>query len=237
MSRKIRDETHQIFGRWTVISRGPNKGKQVCWNCVCECGTEKVVAINSLRGGTSKSCGCLKKEVVSKLKLKDLTGQVFARWTVLTRHGTDKYENVTWYCRCACGTEKVVSGNNLKSGESRSCGCLQRENSGENHWNWQGGITQLNHAIRTSSKNKAFRRFIFLRDNYTCQTCGKRGGEIHVDHIKPFSWVIEDNNIRSLDAALACAELWDVTNGRTLCESCHRKTDTYAGKTSARTRK
>lgn len=61
--------------------------------------------------------------------LIDLTGQRFARWTVLHRgecveeHGGA----VTWRCRCACGNERDVSGVTLRNGTSRSCGCLQRE--------------------------------------------------------------------------------------------------------------
>lgn len=31
------------------------------------------------------------------------------------------------------------------------------------------------------------RKFIFLRDNYTCSYCGKRGGHLEIDHIIPFS--------------------------------------------------
>lgn len=64
----------------------------------------------------------------------DLTGQRFGRWTVLKRQGNkfygDRYGSTSfpiWLCRCDCGTEALVLGNNLKSGRTKSCGCLRDE--------------------------------------------------------------------------------------------------------------
>lgn len=57
------DLTGRQFGRWTVISRAENNAKgQARWLCRCSCGNEKVVLSGSLCNGTSKSCGCIKKE-------------------------------------------------------------------------------------------------------------------------------------------------------------------------------
>lgn len=51
------------YGRWTVIAHGgPNK-----LLCRCECGTERAVDRSSLRNGTSTSCGCWRKEFLSRL--------------------------------------------------------------------------------------------------------------------------------------------------------------------------
>ena len=57
----------------------------------------------------------------------DLTGQPFGRLTVLCEHGRTKDGQVTWLCKCECGTETVVIGHNLRSENTKSCGCLQRE--------------------------------------------------------------------------------------------------------------
>jgi hypothetical protein len=61
----------------------------------------------------------------------DITGQSFGRWTVLAIH-LERYRyrrstTVCWRCRCDCGTERVVNGQNLRTGQSKSCGCLARE--------------------------------------------------------------------------------------------------------------
>lgn len=52
-------------------------------------------------------------------------GEKYGRWTVLER--THKGKRVAWICRCDCGTIKVVLDQFLKTGESKSCGCYNRE--------------------------------------------------------------------------------------------------------------
>ena len=55
-------------------------------------------------------------------------GMRFERWTVLERSPQDENK---WLCRCACGTERYVSRKGLLYGESKSCGCLRRDNARE----------------------------------------------------------------------------------------------------------
>lgn len=60
-------------------------------------------------------------------KFIDLTGQRFGRLTVLDRAGSSAARYARWRCGCDCGAEKVVDGRHLRSGGTKSCGCLQRE--------------------------------------------------------------------------------------------------------------
>lgn len=55
----------------------------------------------------------------------------------------------------------------------------------------------------------------------------RKGKILNVDHIKPFCIIMQENNIKSLEEAEKCAELWDTNNGRTFCETCHKETDTF----------
>lgn len=67
--------------------------------------------------------------------LIDLTGQTFERLRVIERApDMMHYSNPrpVWLCECACGNMTIVRGSNLKSGLTRSCGCLRREESAEN---------------------------------------------------------------------------------------------------------
>ena len=56
----------------------------------------------------------------------DLKGQKFGRWTVLEEVGRS-HGSVLWRCRCDCGTVRDVPSNALRTGNSVSCGCYNRE--------------------------------------------------------------------------------------------------------------
>lgn len=58
--------------------------------------------------------------------LIDLTGQRFGRLVVLNRE-TPRGTNASWRCKCDCGNEVVVFRQNLRMGNTKSCGCLSRE--------------------------------------------------------------------------------------------------------------
>lgn len=101
---------------------------------------------------------------------------------------------------------------------------------GINNPRWKGGITSENHKIRTSREYKEWRTKVFERDNYICQECGIKGGwhkdinkkiTLNADHIKPF--------------ALFPELRLEISNGKTLCIKCHRKTKTYGVNLSSTT--
>lgn len=66
-------------------------------------------------------------------KLIDLTGQKFAKLTVIKRAENAKNGNVRWECVCECGNKTIVTGGNLKSGTVKSCGCLKKIPSNIKH--------------------------------------------------------------------------------------------------------
>lgn len=73
---------------------------------------------------------------------------------------------------------------------------------------------------------------VYKRDDYTCQWCSARSGNgravhLNADHIIRFSDVITTHSITDYQQAMRCDALWDIANGRTLCLSCHKKTDTF----------
>lgn len=132
---KFKDLTGQKFGKLTVIEQCENIGKNIVWKCTCSCdGKEVKVKSWNLLGGDTKSCGCLKKENGSKRR-KDLTGKKIGRWTVIKRAGVRGTQNkATYLCKCSCekGTEKIIIGETLVSGVSKSCGCYKSEKTIEN---------------------------------------------------------------------------------------------------------
>lgn len=65
-----KDVNGRQFGRWTVVEfyRIDNRNKAM-WKCKCLCGAESIVAGSALLSGHSKSCGCLKLEMLRDAKL------------------------------------------------------------------------------------------------------------------------------------------------------------------------
>lgn len=60
-------------------------------------------------------------------RIIDLAGKRFGRLLVLSYAGLDKNNSATWLCLCGCGTEKTITSQPLRTGLTRSCGCLKRE--------------------------------------------------------------------------------------------------------------
>lgn len=92
----------------------------------------------------------------------------------------------------------------------------------KSYW-WKGGITDSLIQIRNGLDYKLWRESVYKRDDYTCVFCGERGGELNADHIKSF--------------ALYPELRFAIDNGRTLCVECHRKTDTFGGKSKSKNAK
>lgn len=57
-------------------------------------------------------------------------GMKFTRWTLLHRIGGGRVDRMRWQCRCDCGTERPIKPQHLRTGMSRSCGCLKKETAG-----------------------------------------------------------------------------------------------------------
>jgi hypothetical protein len=113
----------QKFTRWTVLEDQANP-----WvthvRCECECGTKrKVHCDNLLRQGTH-SCGCLRADRAAETAETRAThfvknGEVYGRLTVTN---ADDRKNVQ--CQCECGNTTTVPSGSLRTGNTRSCGCL-----------------------------------------------------------------------------------------------------------------
>ena len=131
---KKKDLTGMVFNRLQVMN---DSGKReasgsILWNCKCECGQETLATGTALKNGHKKSCGCLAKEKIAEVgrnNVIDLTNQTFEKLTVIKRISTSKTPagatKIFWLCKCECGNQCVVEGNALKTGNTKSCGCIK----------------------------------------------------------------------------------------------------------------
>ena len=127
---KFIDLTGQRFSRLVVLERLDKRGNEWYWKCQCDCGNICEVRGVSLRSGSTKSCGCLKKEKdhMPKGNVKDEIGNKYGHLTVIARAGSGKSGEALWECECDCEakTHLVVYGHNLRRGHTQSCGCERR---------------------------------------------------------------------------------------------------------------
>ena len=65
-----------------------------------------------------------------KRKFENLIGHIFYDLTVISLEGLSKWNNAKWKCKCICGKETIIRAGDLKSGNTKSCGCRKKKVSG-----------------------------------------------------------------------------------------------------------
>jgi len=197
-------------------SDNAGKTKEVC---VClNCGKIfEVWPSYILRGGgkyCSKECQTEKRKTRIK-RICQWCGNEFETtpWKVSNNKGK--------YCSDACARN---ARKGVKWTED-ACKNLRYIRRGEKAYQWKGGTSSINHVVRNSVKMDKWIHDVFKRDNYRDWFSGFKGtrkNPIEAHHIVPFCEIIEKNNIKTLEEAEACEELWDVSNGGTMLRISHR---------------
>jgi len=86
--RTVNDLTGLKFGKLVVLSRALNKGKQIMWNCRCDCGNNGICYSTHLKTGATTSCGCNLKLCGPQHKDWTGTGEISGqRWIQIKRGG------------------------------------------------------------------------------------------------------------------------------------------------------
>lgn len=114
------------FGMLRVVAEGPKGGRARKWECKCSCGRTVTVAGHRLVDGSATSCGC--KSAPRRKWDGAVAGATFGRLTlmyVVEPNSVRRYPR--WRCRCACGRIADVDEGRLRSGGTKSCGCLRKE--------------------------------------------------------------------------------------------------------------
>lgn len=93
----------------------------------------------------------------------DITGQTFSKLTVIKRDGKNKEGKATWLCKCECGKESIVTGKQLRTGKTRSCGCLLAEVT---------AARSTTHGMaRRGNKNKLYSTWMKIKQRCHNETC------------------------------------------------------------------
>lgn len=124
----------KYFGELKVIKKSEKRASNggVYWICQCSCGTVKEILGQSLKSGKTISCGHIGKEnlkIGQGLNFQNLIGQQFGMLTVIAREHNKKGK-IFWKCKCSCGNETVVMADNLRNGNTQSCGFCNESSHG-----------------------------------------------------------------------------------------------------------
>lgn len=187
------------------------------WNCLCDCG--KTVEVQGcylkLKNGKA-SCGCRPRRVAM-----DLTGHVYGRLTVVRRTDRKIGNMWVWECLCSCGTTKESPIGDLRSGHTKSCGCLSRELLKLGHRilpEGECGMRAIYGRYRQSAQKKgrdfaltleAFKSFA-LAD---CHYCGAAPRPVAQDTAYRTSY----NGVDRVDSSMG----YSIDNCVTCCSTCN----------------
>jgi hypothetical protein len=143
------DRTGQQFGYLTVIGRAPNgKRGTAMFYCRCKCGRETIVKSGALKGGNTRSCGCLNKEVVSKMTIKRNTTHGMAK------RKDRKQAYITWaHIKERC---ENPSCRDYKNYGGRGIAVCDSWQIFENFYNSMGDPPTSKHTIERVNNNKNY---------------------------------------------------------------------------------
>lgn len=126
------------------------------------------------------------------------------------KHHTDEAKRLMSIARQGKPSKRLGKKHTTETRRKISEITRERTPRGEECHSYKDGKLSERRDQRFSMQYKRWRFDVFSRDNFTCQRCGDaRGGNLHAHHIKPFADFPE---LR-----------FDVSNGVTLCEECHKR--------------
>lgn len=126
-SGRIKDITGNQYGTYIVLRFShTDKSSNSVWECKCKCGNINYVSRSWLKTNPQSCFKCCGR-IISKSKTEDLVGQKCNRLTALRRIKQKKDGNFIWEWLCDCGNIVEIPAGYVKSGNTKSCGCLKIE--------------------------------------------------------------------------------------------------------------
>lgn len=247
---KVQDHIGEKFGFLTLLSdEYILSGHVKAYKCLCDCGNIHYARLDELLKGHTRSCG--KCYLVRDEKNKSIAGKKFNKLTAIQPMGEDNHKRSMWLFKCDCGNECIKPLNNVKSGNTKSCGC-GRHKQAANALNLVG---EKFGRLTVIAKDKVENGVVYWK----CQcSCGnivvKTTGHLRNGRVKSCGCLVDDiqskgsynykwaHDVRKLhEVCIKCGSSehlaahhifpknqypemrMNILNGITLCGKCHRE--------------
>ena len=158
--RKI-DLTGQRFTKLLVKKEAFTQNYTVYWECLCDCGNTCFVPTHRLTTGTTKSCGCIIKDIMGPKLYVDIKGKKSGKLTALEPTDHRSHRQVLWRCSCECGGETLCTTTDFLNGHVTSCGCIKSKG--------EEAIAKI-----LTNKNIVFKKNYKFKDLYLISPKGRK---------------------------------------------------------------
>jgi hypothetical protein len=224
---------NKCHSEWISNNKGVNSYRFNSISRICkQCGKEFFISPSRLKDRQGKFCSkeCYLNNNSKKLVVCRQCGVEF----FVRQYLADKRKFCSHKCSeiYQCGINNNFYGKHHSIITRNKIGSLAKQRfqdpefrkkvSGENSSQWKGGISTIKKLIRECAQMYEWKKKVFDRDNYIDWYTGIKGGVLNVHHIKPISKIIKENNIKTMDDAFNCHDLWDMNNGITMSEISHK---------------
>lgn len=92
---------------------------------------------------------------IASTEVKDRIGLRYGKLVAIAQEGKNKYGHYLWRCNCDCGGTTTVSGSQLTTGKTKSCGCYQREQASKAHIT-HGKTKSYEYVLLMKAKHRAY---------------------------------------------------------------------------------
>lgn len=184
------------FGR-LIVEALVEGGPRHRYSSVCDCGNiAPSVRASYLRKGVTRSCGCLQEEMHAGRRAKPpalAVGSTHGRLTVTGAYKRDRQGIWHYHVQCECGTIKTVREDNLKSGNTSSCGCAKKGSRTHPRGSAESAITYIFIAYRRGARQRGH-TWDLTREQLAalivgdCHYCGTPPATLKKTALGPFLW-------------------------------------------------
>jgi hypothetical protein len=173
----------------------------------------------------------IKNNKLSELKLKDISGKIFGKLTVIKKHEKRSHNNkILWECLCECGNKCIIAGNQLNRGArggngipTKSCGCLR--NNAHNKikdreiamWRRLYNSTVIKRSKKSGyNSDITYEKFLELSKS-ECYYCGLKDSNYYKDTCESSNFILYYNGLDRSDSNIG----YYLNNVVSCCKYCN----------------